>query len=94
MLNPLALATRSLTVPDGGTVNVLLALCVRCMLHEPLMMPHEPVPTDISASIMYLDPVLPLTKARPVSPAVSVPPHAMALPSLASWTWVDADRAT
>jgi len=95
MLNPLALATRSLTVPDVGTVNVLLVLSVRCLLHVPPVKPHESsVPADISASIMYREPVLPLTKARPVSPAVRVPPHAMALPPLASRTWVDIDRAT
>jgi len=71
---------RILTVPDGGTVNVLDVLqngtgrharrtlerakrprvvhCIvqqhlvaRCILQEPEIMPHEPVPSDISASI-------------------------------------------
>ena len=42
---------RSLTLPDGGTVNVLDRLVVRCILQEPEMMPHAPVPTENSASI-------------------------------------------
>ena len=78
---------RILTVPDGGTVNVLDRLVVRCILQEPEMMPHEPVglvPADISASIRYCAPVVPLTSVRPVSPAVSVPPHAIVLPPFAS----------
>ena len=74
MLNPLALATRSLTVPDVGTVNVLLVLSVRCLLHVPPVKPHESsVPADISASIMYREPVLPLTKARPCRPRSECP---------------------
>ena len=78
---------RSLTVPDGGTVNVLDRLVVRCILQEPEMMPHEPVglvPADISASIRYCGPVLPLTSVRPVSPGVRVPPHSIVSPPFAS----------
>jgi len=90
VLCPDACAIRSVTVPDGGTVYVLDALLANlCMLQDisgSEMIPCEPVPTDAIASIMYWLPVVPLTSVNPVSPAVSVPPHAIVLPPLASWT--------
>ena len=60
-------------------------LVVRFILQAPEMMPHEPVPADISASIRYCGPVLPLTSVRPVSPGVRVPPHSIVSPPFASW---------
>ena len=63
-----------------------------CMLQEPEMIPCEPVPTDATASMMYRLPIVPFTSVNPESPAVSVPPHAIVLPLLASWTCVEGDR--
>ena len=55
------------------------------MLHEPETMPHEPVPADATASITNREPVpLAFDSVNEVSPAVSVPPHAIALPPLAN----------
>lgn len=42
--------------------------------------------------MMYWLPVVSLTSSYPVSPAVSVLPHAIVLPPLASWTCVEEDR--
>ena len=64
-----------------------------CMLQDPEMIPCDKlVPADATASMMYWLPVAPLTSVNPVSPAASVPPHAIVLPPLASWTCVEADR--
>ena len=48
------------------------------------MMPHEPVPADISASIRYCDsePVNPLTSVSPVSPAIRALPHGIVMPPI------------
>ena len=90
---PLACAIRSVTVPDGGTVYVLdMPSTNLCMLQEPEMIPCEPVPTDATASMMYRLPIVPFTSVNPESPAVRVPPHAIVLPLLASWTCVEGDR--
>jgi len=59
------------------------------------MMPHEPVPADATASMMYLLPVpLAFVIDSVVSPAVIVPPHAIAVPPLASCTRVELSRLT
>jgi len=47
----LALATRNVTVPEAGRVNVVEAELDLVMLQDPEVIPHEPVPADIAASI-------------------------------------------
>jgi hypothetical protein len=79
--------TRTLGSPIARTRPCIVQhlFAALCILQEPEMMPHEPVPADISASIRYCEPVLPLTSVSPVSPAIRAPPHGIVMPPFASW---------
>ncbi len=71
-------------------------LTSRCIVHVPEMMPHTPVPADATASMMYWEPTPldALTSVSPVSPGVSVPPHAIVFPFFASWICVELSLCT
>ena len=79
--------TRTLGSPIARTRPCIVQhlFAALCILQEPEMMPHEPEPADISASIRYCEPVLPLTSVSPVSPAIRAPPHGTVMPPFASW---------
>ena len=75
-------ATRTVTVPDGGTVYDGTELYLRCLLHVPPPRPHAVlIPADATASMVY-SPLLDDRLRVCVVPAVIVPPQAT--PAIAS----------